>query len=299
MPVGRDGAGTADSPDQVWGDDITVESHSGGVTASGGLFSPDSRLYQALSWVVSLFAANLLAAVGFAVVLPGGLSWLLLFSLGACLVRDGDFTWRGLWEIIRANWLVASGLWLADLLFTSLVLWESFVLARLGVPGLRIAWGALLCLAVFLVIIVNQWMWAMLAMRGGNPLAPHEPRAESNGASPQRTPRRNPQHNPQRNQRHSQQLGRRELRTYLRAALLLSLCHLPRSLVGVLMTVAPIIIVWLQPDSLWQVLAWETFFGTAFGVYLVVLAQYRPLVTFFRAAGSFNTDAPGGDSAGL
>lgn len=289
MPMGRDSAESSDSPGQVW-EDGAVESPSGGVTASGGLFSPDSRLYQALSWVVSLFAANLLAVVGFALVLPGGLSWLLLFSLGACLVRDGDFTWRGLWEIIRANWLVASGLWLADLLFTSLALWESFVLAHLGIPGLKIAWGALLCLAVFLVIIVNQWMWVMLAMRGGNPLAPHEPRSESSGAR---------QGNHQRNPRRTQQLGRRELWTYLCAALLLSLRHLPRSLVGVLLLAAPIIIVWLQPDSLWQVLAWEALFGTAFGVYLVVLAQYRPLVAFFRAVGSFNAAAPGVDSAGL
>lgn len=258
------------------------------------LLAPDSRIYQSLSWVGTLLAANLVAVVGFVLVLPGGLSWLLLFSLGASLLRDGDFTWRGLWQIVRANWLVASTLWLADLLFAGLVVWESFVLTRVESSGLRIAWGALLCLGVFLVVIVNQWLWLMLAMRGilqiaphetreendrrergGSILAPHEPHIESAGRYRQN------------------RLYRRELREYLRGALLLSLLYLPRSLVGVLLLVAPLVVLWVQPELLWQVLAWLFFFGIGFGVYLVVLAQYRPLARFFRMDGGFNLPPKG------
>lgn len=286
---GGGAAGTAGAAETFGGAAAGASDDLGTSSGSGNLLSPDSRIYQSLSWVVSLVTANLVAVVGFVLVLPGGLSWLLLFSLGVCLVRDGDFTWRGLWRIVRANWLVASVLWLADLLFAGLVIWESLVLTRVESPGLRIAWGALLCLGVFLVVIVNQWLWLMLAMRGIWRLAPHESRGKSGteesraNATAPREPRKNPQDNL--NPGENPRLSRRELSFYLRGALLLSLRYLPRSLVGVLLLIAPIVVLWAQPGLLWQILAWIFFFGIAFGVYLVVLAQYRPLANFFRALG--------------
>lgn len=202
-------------------------------------FPPNSRLYQTLSLIVSIFLSNLVAVVGFALIFTGGVSWLMLFTLNTLLITQGSYTIGQVWRIVRRNWLVASLLWLLDLGFFALVFWEAIVLQRLQSTVLALAWGALLCLGVFLVIIVNSWMFHLMV---------YQPvRLEDTGRS-------------------------------LKLSLLLAIRYLPRSLAALVLTTLPPALMYFFPNLFWQVLGWLIFFGISFAVYLVILAQRKPIL---------------------
>lgn len=220
-----------------------------------GMLSPDSRVYQCICWALTLFFTNVAALCGLGLVLPGGISWLVLFSVGILLVHEEPVTWRVLLRIVRRSWLGATLLWWADVVFLGVVSWEFFVLTRVSNAGVKILWGGVLFLGLFVVMIVNQWWWLILGESGV--LAAFA--GEKNGnlfTKPSGFPRGI---------------------DGVKLAILLAFRYLPRSLVGVVLMLIPVVMVFFWPDCLWKVFAWACLFGLAFGVYLVVLVQHRPL----------------------
>lgn len=210
-------------------------------------FAPDSHLYQALSWIATLFVVNIAAVIGFAALITGGISWLVLFGAATLLITDGDVSAAQLWVSVRRNWAVATVIWLADLCFLLLLWWEALILTKVASPIWRLAWGTLLCLGFLVGLLVNLWIWPLLAR---------------------------------------QKVPWSELLTRIRQALWLSVQHLPRSFVGVTLTVAIPLLVALCHACFWKVTAWILLFGLAFAVYLVVLAQKAPLDKFLESEAS-------------
>lgn len=231
-----------------------------------GLLSPDSHLYQALSWIVTLVLTNLLAIVGFLLVFPGGVSWLVLFSAAALLIHEESVSRAVVWKVVRRNWVPATCLWLADLVFIGVVAWESFILTRMTSWVLYVVWGGLLCLGSLLVVLVNLWFWPLLVMRTAFTVDIHEDAGGKRGEDAKSAPHES-----------EEKTRLKDMLNDLRVSLLMSLRYLPRSLVGVILLVAPLVCVGFFPTYFWKVLVYLGLFGIAFGVYLVFLVQYRPL----------------------
>lgn len=210
-------------------------------------FAPDSRLNQALAFIVTVFLSNLAATLGLGLILTGGWAWLMLFAINLSLIENSTASFRSVLAAIRQNWMISTLLWFVDLLFFALVIWEFYALDSLKSGLFKLLWGALLCLAIFLVLSVNVWIWPMLVKR---------------------------------------KIASTEFFHYLRACLLLSFHYLGRTVVCISIITVPVLIMVIFPDYFWQVAIWLICFGVSFGVYLIVLLIYQPLHVYWGEHGT-------------
>lgn len=209
-------------------------------------FAPDSRLNQLLAFIVTVFLSNLAAMLGLGLILTGGWALLMLFTINLSLIENNTASFRSVWTAIRQNWLIATLLWFVDILFFALVIWEFYALGSLKSWVFKLLWGALLCLAIFLVLSVNTWIWPMLVKR---------------------------------------KIASAEILDYLRACLLLSFHYLGRTVVCITVIAVPVLIMMIFPSLFWQVATWLICFGISFGVYLIILLIHQPLGGYWTEHG--------------
>lgn len=210
-------------------------------------FAPDSRLNQLLAFIVTVLLSNLAAMLGLGLILTGGWALLMLFTINLSLIENNTASFRSVWTVIRQNWLIATLLWFVDILFFALVIWEFYALGSLKSGVFKLLWGALLCLAVFLVLSVNAWIWPMLVKR---------------------------------------KIASAEILDCLRACLLLSFHYLGRTVVCIAVIAVPVLIMMIFPSLFWQVATWLICFGVSFGVYLIILLIHQPLGGYWTEHGA-------------
>ena len=239
-----------------------------------GFFSVNSRLYQALAWLSSLCLANLAALLCFAGVVTGGFGVLVLLVTAVSLFHEGAASLDAVWRAWRRRGLAATALWVFDLGFAALAVWEYQLVFDLVSPGLSLAYGAVLTAVGFLVAGVNLWCFALLTWEGV--------RGEVGGGE------NGDGDNGDVGENRGENLGTvKGFFLRLRRCLLLSVGLLPRTLAGLVVLVAPVVALAWLPEARWQILGLIAILGMALQSYLVVLLVAEPLgiVAFDRREG--------------
>lgn len=212
------------------------------------MFSPDSKLYQALTSLSTLVLANL-AFVGLLLpVISGGVGTLLLFTVAADYFREGTVSWSKVWRTCRRGWGLATAWWIFDLLFGLALVWEWTFMSQFA-EGFRIFVGAWLILAMFLVGMINVWLWPQLARH-----AEPEPEGVVNP-----------------------EVARGGFFAMFIRSIRLGFRHLARTALALGVLAAPVLAAIFIKGLFWTVVGWMLLLGCAFGTYVVILLVGRPL----------------------
>lgn len=206
--------------------------------------STDSRFYQALGLATDLVLLNLLLVlVSLPVVTAGaGLSACLVVCLGM-VSGDGPRLGRTFFAAFARGLVPATVAWLGTVALAALMVWEWLIVGQLISSAATLAIRAVLLLAALLLGMVSIWFWPLLARRVA-------------AGSPVRLA---------------------ELAPMLRTALLASIKHLPRSLLGILIVVVPPLAGLASVQVGVRLVLWFVLIGWALASYLVVLVLRRPL----------------------
>lgn len=207
-----------------------------------GSFAPDTPLYSSLSWISSLVVISLCWALTGSVVVTGGAA--LVGAFAACMsLIGGGKVFRTFFRSFGRAFLPATLAWLFDLVVGGLIAWELLVVSRISVGALRYAIVVVLFLALGLLAIVNVWFWPVLARRA------LEDRPAGVGYLP----------------------------TLAKASLLAGFCYLPKTVVGVVIFVVPVLLALQSPRLGATVALVFAVFGMAFCCYLVTLLLRKEL----------------------
>lgn len=205
---------------------------------------PDSAIHQALSWISALILANLVAL---ALALP-------VFTAGAGLLVTALVSWRlidsestsilpALRSVLSGTGPAASLLLIAEGLLAVLLAWEWTVFSALSSPGARLFARALVVFVGIVLALVHVWVWPMTAQR-----------LRLRGA-----------------------VRVSDLPALVRAALLVSVAELPRSVLAIAVALGPLALAAVSLPWLIRVGFWFLVFGVAFSMYVCTLAA-RPVL---------------------
>lgn len=227
------------------------------------MFSPDSKLYQALTSLSTLVLANL-AFVGLLLpVISGGVGKLLLFTVAADYFREGTVSWSKVWRTCRRGWGLATAWWIFDLFFGLAVVWEWTFMSQFA-EGFRIVVGAWLILAMFLVGMINVWLWTQLVRRaeaGPVGLQPEETGPVGTESAALVNP----------------EVARESFFAMFIRSIRLGFRHLARTALALGVLAAPVLAAIFIKGLFWTVVGWMLLLGCAFGTYVVILLVGRPL----------------------
>ncbi|MDY2668807.1 hypothetical protein [Schaalia hyovaginalis] len=205
---------------------------------------PDSPIHATLSWIAALILANLVCVAISLPILTTGIG-LLLTAVVAVRLIDSESTavLPALVRVARGAGLAASLLFLAEALLALLLAWEWVLASRLaGGPAPLLA-RAVVVFVVFALAIVHVWVWPLMAYR----LIEKD------------------------------RIAVRELPMLVRASMIVGLAKIPRTILALLVTAAPIVLATVSLPWAIRAAFWFAVFGIAFAMYVSVLAAHPVL----------------------
>ena len=207
---------------------------------------PDSSIHQTLSWIATLILANLIF-VGLAVPVFTAGPGLLVTALVCARLIDSESTaiLPALRSALGGAGVAASLLFLGEIAFALLLGWEWMVFSSLADPILRFVAQAVLVFVAVLLLLLHVCLWPMMAQR----------------------------------LREKGRISVTELPMLLRAALLVSIGKLPRSILAIAVAIGPLALAAVSLPWLIRVGFWFLLFGVAFSMYVCVLATHPVLVS--------------------
>lgn len=203
-------------------------------------FGSDSGLYKAISWIGSLVVINLCWLVTGLPVVTIGAGLTAVFASCIALIA-GDKVWRSFARAFLAAFPTATLAWLFDLVVGALMAWEWVISGKLAVPALMIGFRALLLVGALILLMVNVWFFPLLARRVYNGV-----KAELS-----------------------------DLPQVAKAAVLAAFRYLPRTGLGVLIWVIPVVVSAFSVQIAARLMILMAVFGLAFCAYLVTLLLHR------------------------
>lgn len=204
----------------------------------------DSPIYHALGLATDLVVLNLAMVLLGVPVLTGGA--VLTAGLAVSQRMVGGDSVRPLIEFgsaFRRGFLPATVAWLGGLLLAALLVWEWLIAGQLISATTGWLVRGLILLVGLLAALVSLWFWPLLARRLLS----------------------------------AERVAVAELPRLLQTALLVSLKHLPRSLVALLVVLGPVLIGLASPEVGARLLLWFGVVGVALAGYLVILLFRVPL----------------------
>lgn len=207
---------------------------------------PDSSVHQTLSWIATLIIANLIF-VGLAIPVFTAGPGLLVTALVCARLIDSESTaiLPALKSALGGAGVAASLLFLGETAFALLLGWEWMVFSSLVDPTLRFIAQAILVFVAVLLLLLHVWVWPMMALR----------------------------------LREKGRISVVDLPMLLRAALLVSIGKLPRSILAIAVMIGPLALAAVSLPWLIRVGFWFLLFGVAFSMYVCVLAAHPVLVS--------------------
>lgn len=205
---------------------------------------PDSPIHATLSWITALILVNLVCVAVSLPILTTGIG-LLLTAVVAVRLIDSESTavLPALVRVARGAGLAASLLFLAEALLALLLAWEWVLASRLtGGPAPLLA-RAVVVFVVFVLAIAHVWVWPLMAYR----LIEKE------------------------------RIAVRELPMLVRASMIVGLAKIPRTILALLVTAAPIVLTTVSLPWAIRAAFWFAVFGIAFAMYVSVLAAHPVL----------------------
>lgn len=207
-------------------------------------FASGSRFAAALLLATDLVLLNLaMVLTGLPVVTAGaGLTAGLVVCL-QMVAGTSSRPMRQFVEAFRRTFVPATIVWLGVVGLGVLLVWEWVVAGRLALPIVALVARTVVLVTALLLGLVGVWFWPLLALRMNE----------------------------------GDRVGMGEIVPLLQTALLAGLKHLPRSLAGLVIVAAPLLVGLLSVEIGARMIIWFVLIGLALAAYLLVLLVRGPL----------------------
>lgn len=209
------------------------------------MFRQDSWLSAALDQIATVVVRNLLWLLSAILVIPAGAGLAAVFYL-TILGLEGDEgqVAKRFWHGFKASFLPATTVWLIDLLLVGMVVVEWQLLGSTASGVLLIWLRSLVIIGILIILGTNIWFWALCGRR----LAAGQP------------------------------VRLRELPCLVRDCFLAFIKYLPRTLVGVLAALIPLLGLLFGPVWALRVIFYLAVIGVGIVAQLSVVALRKYLV---------------------